>query len=98
MIVKTEVRWVSPEAPTPMRDGVGERRVPIKENFRLGVLDNAKSNADHLLEMLIKSLQESVSVGSVIRRRKPGPAFAAKAELLDELAMGADLVVSAMAD
>ena len=48
--------------------------------------------------MLIDSLQQSTPLASVIRRRKPGPAFAAKPDILDDLAREADLVVSAMAD
>ena len=92
------VLWVSPEAPARRTVDAERNRLSDAATLRFGILDNAKSNADHLLTMLIESLQQSTSLASVIRRRKPGPAFAAKPDILDDLAREADLVVSAMAD
>lgn len=92
------VLWVSPEAPPRQTVDAERNRLSGAKALRIGILDNAKSNADHLLNMLVESLQTETPVASVIRRRKPGPAFAAKAEILDELVREADLVISAMAD
>ena len=93
-----KVLWVSPEAPAQKTVGAERHSLSNEGALRLGILDNAKSNADHLLEMLVESLQAATPVSSVIRRRKPGPAFPAKPEILDDLAREADFVISAMAD
>jgi len=95
---ESHVWWISPEAPLPKSVEAGQHRLARKAIFRFGVLDNAKSNADHLLGMLVELLQATTPLASVVRRRKPGPAFAAKPEILDDLTKGADFVVSAMAD
>ena len=92
------VLWVSPEAPPRQTVDAERNRLSGAKALRIGILDNAKSNADHLLNMRVESLQTETPVASVIRRRKPGPAFAAKAEILDDLVREADLVISAMAD
>lgn len=98
IMIEKNVRWVTPEAASPQTVKAREYRRPDKITFRLGILDNAKSNADHLLRMVSESLQATVPVASVIRRRKPGPARPAETALLDELMKEADFVVSAMAD
>lgn len=66
--------------------------------IRLGVLDNSKPNADLLLKGLLERLGASVRLESVLYVRKPNAAVRATGELLDELAEGADLVISAMGD
>jgi hypothetical protein len=66
--------------------------------IRLGVLDNSKSNADHLLNLIIEGVKKEFQVDSVVVRRKPASSRPATDELLDELAKDADLVISAMAD
>ena len=60
------------------------------------VLDNSKSNADHLLDLIVEA---SKRVQSRLGRdqRKPSSRPAAN-QMLDELAKEADLVISAMAD
>jgi hypothetical protein len=92
------VLWVSPEAPPQKTVEARPNRLSVSKPLRIGILDNAKSNADHLLGMLIESLQTATPLASVIKRRKPGPAFPAKPDILDDLAREADLVISAMAD
>ena len=92
------VLWVSPEAPPRQTVDAERNRLSGAKALRIGILDNAKSNADHLLDMLITALKSSTPLASVIRRRKPGPAFPAKPEILDDLVRDADFVVSAMAD
>jgi hypothetical protein len=92
------VLWVSPAAPPRQAIDSERNLLTAGTALRIGILDNAKSNADHLLNMLIESLQTATPLASVIRRRKPGPAFAAKPDILDDLAKEADLIISAMAD
>lgn len=98
MMKDSHVLWVSPEAPPRRTIDAAGTRLAAASTLRIGILDNAKSNADHLLEMLITALQTETPLASVVRRRKPGPAFPAKPDVLDDLARDADFVVSAMAD
>ena len=79
---------VTPLAPRP-RDLRG---------LRLGVLDNSKGNADHLLNFIVEGVKQEFKVDSVVVRRKPASSAGATPQVLDELAKEADLVVSAMAD
>ena len=94
----TTTLLVVPEAPAPdARAVVNERRVD-KKAIRLGVLDNSKSNADHLLRFIVEGLKSSLPVSSVIAMRKASVSLPAPGEMLDALAAEADVVVSAMAD
>ena len=66
--------------------------------IRLGVLDNSKANADHLLNLIIEGVKKEFKVDSVVIKRKPASSRPATEQVLDELAKEADLVISAMAD
>ena len=88
---------VAPDA--PMEEAAqlkSERR--LGSGIRLGVLDNSKGNADHLLNLIVEGVKSEFKVDSVVVRRKPASSRPATDEVLDELAREADLVVSAMAD
>jgi uncharacterized protein YhfF len=89
--------WIIPEAPPPAEVNRTDRRT-MKGGLRLGVLDNSKSNADHLLQMIIEGVKAKLPVSSVVALRKPSPAAGADAAVLDQLAEEADCVISAMAD
>ena len=97
-MAKKVVRVV-PEAPAPAAEAVVDERRIDKKGIRLGVLDNSKGNADHLLRFMVDKLKASgVEVSSVVSLRKSSVSLPAPAEILDELASEADVVVSAMAD
>jgi hypothetical protein len=66
--------------------------------IRLGVLDNSKGNADHLLKLIVEGVKKEYKVDSVVVKRKPASSRPATDQMLDELAKEADLVISAMAD
>ena len=66
--------------------------------IRLGVLDNSKANADHLLNLIIEGVKKEFQVDTVVIKRKPASSRPATDQILDELAKEADLVISAMAD
>jgi hypothetical protein len=89
--------WIIPEAPVPGDVNVAQRR-RAKGGLRIGILDNSKSNADHLLRMVVDGIKAELPVTSMIVLRKPGPAAGADAKILDQLAQEADCVISAMAD
>ena len=90
--------WIIPEAPAPQTSAPAANRLATGGGLRVGILDNSKSNADHLLAMIVEGIKAQLPVSSVVSMRKPGPAAGATAEVLDRLAREADYVVSAMAD
>ena len=96
--MKQKIRLVVPEAPTPAGEAVVDERRIDKRGIRLGVLDNSKGNADHLLKFIVDSVKASVPVASVVTLRKASVSLPAPGEILDRLAAEADVVVSAMAD
>ena len=89
---------VVPEAPLEASEQLEAKRTLGSGGIRLGVLDNSKANADHLLELIVEGVKKEFKVDSVVYRRKPASSAPATAQILDELAREADLVVSAMAD
>jgi hypothetical protein len=89
--------WIIPEAPAPGDTNVTQQR-RATGGLRIGILDNAKSNADHLLQMIVDGIKSELPVTSLAVYRKPGPAAGADAKLLDQLSAEADCVISAMAD
>ena len=92
------VRLVIPEAPPPAAVASGKQRDLKVDGIRLGVLDNSKGNADHLLNFIIEGVKAQIKVASVVALRKPSPSVPAEKAILDELAKDADCVISAMAD
>ena len=93
-----KILYVSPEAPVAAAALATAHRVAGAGGLRLGILDNGKGNADHLLAFLIEGLRAEMPVASVITRRKPSASRPADAQSLDDLAREADCVISAMAD
>ena len=93
-----KILLVVPEAPSPAATAVVDERRIAKGGIRLGVLDNSKGNADHLLRFIVEAVKTSVPVSSVVSLRKASVSLPAPAEILDQLANEADVVVSAMAD
>ncbi len=89
---------VVPEAPAPGGAASVDERQIGKRGIRLGVLDNSKGNADHLLRSIIDTVKSQVDVASVVSLRKASVSLPAPGEILDQLTKEADVVVSAMAD
>ena len=89
---------VVPEAPLEEAAPLEAGRKLGSGGIRLGVLDNSKANADHLLNLIVEGVKKEFKVDSVVYKRKPASSRPATDEILDELAKEADLVVSAMAD
>ena len=91
---------VVPEAPAPAPAQLAEQRKIAKGSggIRLGVLDNSKGNADHLLNFVVEGIKALTPVASVVMTRKSSVSLPAPKEILDQLVAQADFVVSAMAD
>lgn len=93
-----KIRLVVPEAPSPQAVAVTETRVAAQGGIRLGVLDNSKGNADHLLRFIVDGVKALMPVASVLALRKDSVSLPAPDAVLEQLAAGADYVVTAMAD
>jgi hypothetical protein len=95
----SKILLVVPEAPVQQAASTSKQRpLGAGKGLRIGTLDNSKSNADHLLAMLIDGMKAQMPVQSVVSLRKPTPSLPADAAVLDQLAEEADVVISAMAD
>ncbi|MDB5866460.1 MAG: hypothetical protein JWO70_4266 [Betaproteobacteria bacterium] len=94
-----ELVLLVPEAAAPEVEAavINERGLQRAE-LRLGILDNSKANADHLLRMVADQVRAAHAVKSVLTLRKSSVAMAAKPEVIEQLVNDCDLVFSAMAD
>jgi hypothetical protein len=93
-----KVRLVVPEAPAIQAAAAGRQRELKRESMRIGILDNSKANADHLLRFIVEGVKAALPVKSVIVLRKANSSIGAHAAVIDQLTAEADFVVSAMAD
>ena len=89
---------VAPDAPAEDVAQVKANRALGGAGIRMGVLDNTKGNADHLLNFIVEGVKKEFKVDSVVMTRKRASSGPAADAILDQLAREADLVVSAMAD
>ncbi len=89
---------VVPDAPIEEVEQLKSNRTLGSAGIRLGILDNSKANADHLLKLIVEGVKKEYQVDSVVIKRKPTSSRPATDQVLDELAQEADLVISAMAD
>jgi hypothetical protein len=93
-----QIFLVVPDAPLEQAVQLNANRTIGEAGIRLGILDNTKGNADHLLNMMIEGVKKEFKVDSVVMTRKAASSRPAAEDILDKLAKEADLVVSAMAD
>jgi len=93
-----QIFLVVPDAPLEQAVQLNANRTIGEAGIRLGILDNTKGNADHLLNMIIEGVKKEFKVDSVVMTRKAASSRPAAEDILDKLAKEADLVVSAMAD
>jgi hypothetical protein len=93
-----QIFLVVPDAPIEQAVQLNANRTIGEAGIRLGILDNTKGNADHLLNMIIEGVKKEFKVDSVVMTRKAASSRPAAEDILDKLAKEADLVVSAMAD
>jgi len=94
-----ELVLLVPEAPPAAPAAVtAAARKPRPDALRIGLLDNSKANADHLLRLVTERLASAFTVASVVNERKGSVALAATEAMLTHLTRDADVVLSAMAD
>jgi hypothetical protein len=85
---------VVPDAPPEDVAQLKANRTVGDQGIRLGVLDNSKGNADHLLNLIVEGVKKEFKVSSVAVKRKPASSAPATTKILDELEKEADVVVS----
>ena len=64
----------------------------------LGVLDNSKPNADKVLDLVAKILENKCNLAGIIRKRKPTPSRGVPQEILEELVNNSDFVITGVGD
>ena len=74
------------------------KRVPTLDGLVLGLLDNNKWNAQKLLRQLEVDLRARYKLKDVITLRKPYFSRPAFPEMIEQMTMGADVVITALAD
>lgn len=89
---------ISPEAPPQAPAALKVEKRAATAGIRLGLLDNSKSNTDHLLQFISESAQEALNVTSIVKRRKPAASRPAEAAVIDDLVKETDFVIVAMGD
>ena len=89
---------VVPDAPVEDVAELKSARTLGDKGIRLGVLDNSKGNADHLLRFIVDGVKALVPVASVVMTRKGSVSLPAPDAILDKLAAESDYVITAMAD
>jgi hypothetical protein len=96
--MREKITLVVPEAPVPESATLVAQRPVEKTGLRLGILDNSKGNADHLLKFLVEGLRAAMPIASVLSLKKLSVGLAAPGTILDQFAAEVDYVVTAMAD
>ena len=94
----SKVLLLVPEAPGPAAAPAARQPKGGRKEFRLGILDNSKANADHLLRFVMEGIKAQLPVTSVVWQRKDNVSLPAPNDILDKLAAETDFVITAMAD
>ena len=68
-----QIFLVVPDAPIEQAVQLNANRTIGASGIRLGILDNTKGNADHLLNMIIEGVKKEFKVDSVVMTRKSRP-------------------------
>lgn len=90
--------FIVPVAPVRQQAAPASTRKAAAGGIRLGILDNSKGNADHLLDLLVEGVRATLPVISVVALRKSNAAAGADGGIIEQLAANTDFVISAMAD
>jgi hypothetical protein len=74
------------------------RAVGALAGKRVGFIDNAKPNFEHLVDELARLLVSDFGVSAIVKRRKRGASIPAPAAMLDEISKECDLVITGSGD
>jgi hypothetical protein len=92
------IRLVIPEELKSGVEAAKEARKLDISSLRIGLLDNSKANADHLLNMIADRVKKEFNVANVVMQRKPRASSPAIVDVIETLTRETDFVISAMAD
>ena len=92
------IRLVIPEELKSGLEAAKAARRIDPQQLRLGLLDNSKANADHLLSMIADRVKNEFNVINTVIQRKPRASSPAIPQVIETLTREADIVLSAMAD
>lgn len=94
----TNTSLVSPvSVPRRPSEPIAPRALVVRPGSSLGILDNAKNNADLLLAEVARLLERTYDCVLTVARRKPSSAVPASEDDLERLS-ACDLVVTATGD
>jgi hypothetical protein len=74
------------------------RKYTSLDGLRIGLLGNAKLNADNVLNAVGDLLQERYKIASVMHRTKPSFSHPAPDEIVDEMVANCDVVIAGVGD
>jgi len=77
---------------------LAERRYDSLDGLRLGLLGNAKLNADNVLNAVGDLLAERYNIVSVLHRTKPSFSHPAPDDIIEEMVASCDIVISGVGD
>ena len=98
-LMSDKVIVLIPEAPAAEAVANAPRSSPLPPGrLRIGLLDNGKGNADHLLNRIFENLSHELDISSMLLLRKNSVSLAADRAHLDRFVAETDLVITAMAD
>ena len=83
---------------TERREELAPRRFTTLDGARLGLLGNAKLNADAVLAAIGDLLQERYAIESIVARSKPSFSHPAPPPLMDEMVQTCDVVLAGVGD
>ena len=98
VIEATRIRVLDPTTEAVSSSMVLAPRVDDLNGKTVGLLANGKRNADKFLEAVAQLLGERYQVRQVLARNKGNASRPAPAEMLDELALQCDVVITGMGD
>ncbi len=97
--MNNKVVLLIPEAPAPESEITAPKATPLSSGcLRIGLLDNGKGNADHLLRYLFEGLKNNLEIAFMMTLRKQSVSLAAGDAIINRFAGETDLVITAMAD
>jgi hypothetical protein len=89
---------ISPANEATVAESALAPRLSSLRGKRVGLLDNSKSKADKMLDMVATILNARYGFANIVRHRKPSASKPAAPEAIEELARTCDLAIVGVGD
>jgi hypothetical protein len=89
---------ISPVNEATVAESALAPRLSSLRGKRVGLLDNSKSKADKMLDMVATILNARYGFANIVRHRKPSASKPAAPEAIEELARTCDLAIVGVGD